>query len=318
MKTAKKTAKSMFKRIAGEDLNDEQYHKQLPLDEHSFSSSQVKTAGKNLFLFHKEAVLGDKASFSPVTLDAFTVGHYFHTFFLEPHKMEEYVTYEGRKAGKAWKDFQDENEGKKILSASMKAAADILVEGVRASHPSMSVLAIPFETEVSFFAKLMGVLVKCRYDLLHENVKFKDHEAALADITFLHTKADYKNLSIGGDLKSTSEANLDDEDTLRKIIKNYGYDVSFAFYKDIYEIVTNKKLDAWYWIIASKKLAKSKLVWADETYYQLGRSKYTKGMVAILDLMSDSWEYKDKAITLQPAGHEMTVVQRELTQEDDI
>jgi hypothetical protein len=182
----------------------------------------------------------------------------------------------------------------------------------------MGVLGIPFETEVSFFAKLMNVLVKCRYDLIHEDVNYYDHEEALKDITFLHMNADWSNLSIGGDLKSTSESNLDDEDTLRKIIKNYGYDVSFAFYKDIYEIVTGKKLDAWYWIIASKKIAKSKLVWADSTYYELGRSKYTKGMLAILDLAQDQWEYKDKALTLTPAGFEMTAVQRERSQEDDI
>lgn len=310
--------KTTFKRIPGCDLDDEAYHKQLPLDEHSFSSSQVKTAGKNLFQFHKESVLGNKAAFTPATLDAFTVGHYFHTYFLEPEKIDGYVTYEGQKRGKAWADFQEENEGKRILSATMKRDADILVEGVQESFPSMGLLGIPFETEVSFFAVLQKLLVKCRFDILHENVNYTKHEEALKDITFLHTKADYKNLSIGGDLKSTSDSNLDDEDTLRKIIQKFGYDVSFAFYKDIYEIVEGKKLDAWYWLIASKKTAKAKVVWADEDYYKLGRSKYTKGMVAILELAADNWEYKDKALTLKPAGYEMTVVQREISQEDDI
>lgn len=307
-----------FRNRVVSDMSDEDYHFQLPLDEHSFSSSQVKTAAKNGFKFHKEVVKGEKAAFSPVTLDAFTVGHYFHTYFLEPHKMDDYVVFEGRKAGKVWKEFQEANEGKRILTASMKAAADILVEGVRASVPSMQMLDIPFQTEVSYFSLMKGVKTKCRYDLLHEGVNVEDHKKALEGMVLLNKSADLSALNIGGDLKSTSESDLEDEDVLRKIIKNYSYDVSFAFYKDIYELVTGKPLGAWYWIIASKKLAMSKLVWADEAYYRLGRSKYTKGMQVILDFMADDWQYRDKSIVLKPAGYELTSIQKEVNEGDEI
>lgn len=309
---------TLFKNERIYGMSDEDYHKQLPLDEHSFSSSQVKTASKNGFKFHKEVVKNEKASYSPQTLDAFTVGHFFHTHFLEPHLLENYVVYEGRKAGKAWKEFQEENEGSRILTTSMKDQGDVLIQGVENSEPSMAMLKIPFETEVSFFAKMKGVKVKCRYDLLHENVNADKNKEALKGLTLLNKAADFNSLNIGGDLKSTSESDLEDEDVLRKIIKNYSYDVSFAFYKDIYEIVTGRSLDAWYWIIASKKLDMAKLVWADESYYKLGRSKYTKGMQVILDFMADNWEYKDKSIVLSPAGYELTSIQKEVIEEDEI
>lgn len=299
-------------------MSDDDYHKQLPLEEHSFSSSQVKTAAKNPFKFHKEVCKGEKAEYSPVTLDAFTVGHFFHTHFLEPHKLGDYVEYEGRKAGKAWQEFQAANEGKRILTGKMREDGATLIKGVEASAPSMAVLGIPFETEVSFFSLMKGVKTKCRYDLLHENVDSDKHAEALKGMSLLNKGADLSNLSIGGDLKSTSESDLEDEDVLRKIIKNYSYDVSFAFYKDIYEIVMGKPLDAWYWIIASKKLDLAKLVWADESYYRLGRSKYTKGMQVILDFIADEWEYKDKSIVLAPAGYELTSIQKEVNEEDEI
>ena len=301
-----------------DDLVYDDYHFQHPLGEHSFSSSQVKTAAKNAFKFHKETVKGEKAPYSPTTLDAFTVGHFFHTHFLEPHLLHNYVKYEGRKAGKVWAAFQEANEGKRILTSTMATAGDTLISGVEASKPAMNMLKIPFETEVSFFTKMNGVKVKCRYDQLHENVDADEHVEALKGMHLLNKGADLSNLSIGGDLKSTAESDLEDEDVLRKIIKNYSYDVSFAFYKDIYEIVTGKPLDAWYWIIASKKLDLAKLVWADESYYRLGRSKYTKGMQVILDFMADEWAYRDKPITLAPAGYEMTSIQKEVNEEDEI
>ena len=80
----KKKQMTSFKNRVVRDMSDEVYHLQLPLDKHSFSSSQVKTAAKNPFKFHKEVVKGEKAEYSPVTLDAFTVVHYFHAAFLEP------------------------------------------------------------------------------------------------------------------------------------------------------------------------------------------------------------------------------------------
>lgn len=293
-------------------MTDEEYHKQLPLEEHSFSSSQVKQASKNIHKFYKEVVEGKKAPYSPQTLDAFTVGHKFHSHFLEPHTLDLYVDYTGRKAGKVWTEFQEANEGKRVLSGKMIDDYNTLVQGVNESEPALELLNLPFKTEVSFFAEIMGILVKCRYDLLHEGVE------AVPNMELLNKGADLNNLNIGGDLKSTSSSDIEDEDSLRKIIKDYGYDISFAFYKDIYELVTGKTLDAWYWIIASKKHARAKVVWADYSYYLVGRQKYTKGMRRILDLIKDNWTLKDKAMTLTPSPYESALVKNNKEEEDDI
>lgn len=270
-------------------MTDEEYHEQGNLEEHFFSSSQVKTAKNNLKDFHRQAVKGVKKSFSPVTMDAFTVGHYFHSFFLEPHTLDKYCFYEGQKRGKVWAEFQKENEGKRILTSKMKESADILIEGVQNSKPCSEVLSEEFCTEESFFTELDGLRVKCRFDILHE----------------------HKTHAVGGDLKSCSETDLDNEDVLRKVISKYGYDVSYALYRDIYEKVTGKPMKNWYWIFASKGMPFAKLVWADDLYYKVGRDKYRKGIQKIKELREDKWEYKDKAIILTPKAYEIAEISKQ-------
>jgi hypothetical protein len=284
------------------DMTDDEYHQQLPLEEHSFSSSQVKSASKgDGKKFHTEVVLGEKATFGKVTLDAFTVGHYFHAHYLEPHKMPSFVEYKGKRAGNAWKDFEEANIDNTIMNPKMIEDGQTLIRGVEESAPSMAMLRVPFVSEISYFTELMGVPVKCRFDILHEDVKTKDGEL----------------ISIGGDLKSTSEAVLD-EDTLRKVIKNYGYALSYAMYRDVYEKVTGKKLDKWYWIFSSKKFPNGKLVWADEKYYELGRYQYRKGLEKIKELRADNWEYKDKAMLLAPSSFEMKYINENKVEELDL
>jgi len=283
-------------------MTDEEYHQQLPLEEHSFSSSQIKTASKNGKKFHTEVVEGKKATFGKVTQDAFTVGHYFHAYFLEPHKIKDFVVYSGKRAGAKWKEFEEENVDKTIMNPKMMEDGQTLIDGVKESAPSMKMLKVPFVSEISYFTELMGVPVKCRFDILHEDVKTKSGEL----------------IHIGGDLKSTSEAALEDEDTLRKIIKNYGYALSYALYRDVYEKVTGNKLEKWYWIFASKKFPNGKLVWASEEYYQLGRHQYRKGLEKIKELRADNWEYKDKAILLTPSAYEMTEVKKRKNEELDL
>lgn len=284
------------------DLSDEEYHKQLPLEEHHFSSSQVKSASKgDGKKFHTEVVLGEKATFGKVTQDAFTVGHYFHAHYLEPHKMVDFVEYSGKRAGKAWKDFEEENIDKTIMNPKMIEDGQTLIQGVEESAPAMNMLKVPFVSEISYFTELMGVPVKCRFDILHEDVATKSGEL----------------INIGGDLKSTSEAVLD-EDTLRKVIKNYGYALSYAMYRDVYEKVTGNKLDKWYWIFSSKKFKYAKLVWASDEYYELGRHQYRKGLEKINELRADGWEYKDKAILLTPSSYEMMEINKNKIEELDL
>lgn len=272
---------TLFSRV--KDIPDEEYHKQSSLEEHFFSSSQLKTAKNNLKQFHREVVEGNKKSFSPVTMDAFTVGHYFHAHYLEPHTLKDYAIWDAPKRGKAWVDFQKENEGKRILSQTMLRDSKILIEGVESSFPCKEQLAKPFGAEESFFAVINGLRVKCRFDILHE---YDDH-------------------AIGGDLKSTAEENLESPDVLRKTISKLGYALSYALYRDVYEAVTGKPMKGWYWIFSSKKSPNAKLVWASEEYYLLGRQQYMEGLEKIKQLREDKWEYLDKAITLTPAPYEM-------------
>lgn len=278
------------------DMTDEEYHKQGNLEEHFFSSSQIKQAKNNIKVFHRQAVEGIAKTFSPTTLDAFTVGHYFHSYFLEPDTLDKYAKYDGAKRGKVWSDFKEANEGKRILTTSMQDSAQTLIDGVNSSIPCMNMLNKKFGTEESFFSEIEGLRVKCRFDILHE---LKDH-------------------AIGGDLKSCSEADLDNEEILRKIISNYGYALSYALYRDIYEKVTGKPMKGWYWIFASKSTPFAKLVWASEDYYKLGRMQYLEGIAKIKELKADGWEYKDKEITLTPKAWEMSEIAKHVSVEDEL
>lgn len=288
--------KTMTYKTRVKDMTDEEYHEQGNLEEHFFSSSQIKTAKNNIKVFHREAVEGIKKTFSPVTMDAFTVGHYFHSHFLEPETMGKYATYEGQKRGKVWSEFQEANKGKRIMTTSMQEKADLLIEGVNSSNPCMDLLKNEFGTEESFFTEIEGLRVKCRFDILHE---YPDH-------------------AIGGDLKSCADADLDNEDVLRTIISKYGYALSYALYRDIYEKVTGKPMKGWYWIFASKAVPFAKAVWASEEYYKLGRMQYLKGIAKIKELRADKWEYKDKEIILTPKAWEISEINKIVNVEDEL
>lgn len=288
--------KSFNNRI--KDMTDEEYHKQGKLEDHFFSSSQIKQAKNNLKIFHRQAVQGVVKTYSPVTMDTFTVGHYFHSYFLEPETLDKYALFDGAKRGKAWSEFKEaaEEKGQRIMSGSMKEAANILIEGVKSSTPCQSMLKNKFGTEESFFSEIEGLKVKCRFDILHE---YKDH-------------------AIGGDLKSCSEEDLDNEDTLRKIISKYGYALSYALYRDIYEQVTGLPMKGWYWIFASKKVPFAKVVWASEEYYKLGKMQYLEGINKIKELRKDKWKYLDKEITLTPKAWELSELAKVESIEDEL
>ena len=268
------------------DLSDSEYHKQLPLDAHSYSSSQIKQASKNLKLFHQEVVQGEKKETSPQLQNAFEVGHYFHSYFLEPETLEDkYVIYDGYKRGKAWADFQAAHTGKTIMTTTMTKTTDTLIQGVKENPIAMELLNnIELKSEVSFFTELQDLKVKCRFDILIEKTG---------------------GPVIAGDLKSCSDADLDNPDTLRSIITKYGYATSAALYMDVYAQCMGQRVYDFFWIFSSKNFPFSKVVYMTEEYYKIGQYQYLKGIEKIKSLRKDNWNYVPSSIKLKPHLYEM-------------
>ena len=258
------------------NMSDEQYHAQSDsIDEHFFSSSQLKKMMVDPYLFYNEYVKGEKSEVTQASQDNFDVGTYFHTYFLEPEKMDgQFATYSKTRRSKEWDAFKEENKDKIIMTPKMLKDADKLVLGVKRNDDCMELLK-DIQSEVTICTELMGVKVKCRFDIL--------------------------NGMVGGDLKSTSLEALGDEAQLKRTIVSYGYDLSYALYRDIYEKVTGNSMDKFYWIFASKKIPRAKVVYAHDDFYRLGRLKYQKALRGIKELQANGWKYEEKVITLEPS-----------------
>lgn len=178
------------------DMTDAQY-RELP----GINQSTLKEARRSM-AHYRHAVDTPREDCS-----AFQVGRCFHSFCLEPDEfLANVVVYDGKvRRGANWDDFQEENEGKEILTVSEMA----MVEGMGAAvlaHPVASgliAMAQLVEAAATWIHPATGMLCKMKIDGLTEDVIF--------------------------DLKSTADASPRE---FQRSIATYGYHLQAAHYQD--------------------------------------------------------------------------------------
>lgn len=261
----------------GDKLSNAQYH----AAEGFFSSSQFKTANEDIELFHKKYI--SKEIVDKTSIPAFDIGTYFHTAILEPHLLDkECVVMPAdikQRRGEKWETFKKANDGKVILSSSDFLKAQNLVAAAKDSPVLMDLLQ-GGESELSLFHSYKGL--KCK------------------------VRADYINLEKGYivDLKSTT-GNCKDEHKTQGKISNYSYDLSAAFYIDVFNDYLGKLgkplIHTFYWGFASKDYCNSKTYPSSEKILEVGRAKYEKGLKDILKYQAQEWQFYDElAAPLEP------------------
>ena len=263
------------------ELSNEQYHATPDF----FSSSQFKTANEDIELFHKKYItkeLVDEGS-NP----AFDIGTYFHTAILEPENLDkecivmppEIKTRRGAK----WEEFKASHKGMIILSGNDYHKAENLITAAKESPILMDLLK-EGKPELSLFHNFKGLNVKVR--------------------------ADWINLEEGYivDLKSTT-GNCKDLHKTQGKISQYSYDLSAAFYIDVFNDWLGKQglplLHTFYWGFASKDYCNSKTYGSTEEILAVGRAKYMKGLEEIKKGQKNEWQFYDEMGEIAPQKWEM-------------
>lgn len=277
-------------------IPNEVYHAVLEGDEVSYSSSQLKNALDDIETFYKLYVTKELKS---KHIAAFDIGTYFHTAILEPHLLDvECAVWTGdRRAGKAYEAFKAENEGKAIITMKEKDKADNLINATKESPIAMEILS-KGEPELSLIQMFCGVKCKVRADNLYLCPVDVEGESHLSD------------------LKSTT-GNVKDVRGIQGKISSYSYDLSAAFYLDMFnkyieghntmvrkkeiEGVQYKIIKKFYWIFASKDMANCKTYYASEKCLRVGRIKYIKAINLIRTYKEMDWEFVDFMEAIEPS-----------------
>ena len=264
------------KRVAACDLPNSEYHAPTFEGESYFSSSQLKKMLEAPELFHEQYILGNAKPMKQS--DALVIGSYYHAGVLEPHLLgEEFAVYDGKvRRGSAWDKFQQDNQGKEILSQANIAVADSLIQATMNNERTMELLA-EGEPEVSFFGELEGVKVKIRFDFL--------------------------NPSYGLDLKSTGK-NAKSVYDIQSSMESFNYDLSAALYMDLYNVWAAEnnepRMTEFYWPFASKSVGNCQVYKATSDLIRVGRLKYKKALNLIKEHTAAGWVFEDTIEELTP------------------
>lgn len=266
----------MLKLGFNEGISNSDYHD----DREFISSSGLKLILKDPRAFHRLYVLNEESD-KPNSA-ALDFGSYLHCLILEPHLLEEeFAIFTGaRRAGKAWEDFQKENEGKILISKSQEMQAKILIDNFNATKvwigEGENEVEVPLssfyqggEAEETLCVDLEGVKVKVRFDYRIEG----EESGAIYD------------------LKTTSEY-ANNPESVERICALYGYDVSAALYVDAVEQETGKPHD-FYFTFVSKKDGQSTMYKASEQMLEEGRKKYKKGIDRLIKARETGIYYRN-------------------------
>ena len=268
--------------------NDD-YHKQLPFEEHYFSSSQLKTMLKDgPQEFHRQYVLGNVNKVSTQKQGEYDLGTAYHTQMLEPHLFnDEIMFFRHSKNSNVFKKLKKDNPKKIILGNIQEEKFNRLVRNTENSPECMALLK-DFKSEESFYYEIDGFRRKCRTDILTK--------------TYM------------ADLKSTVN-DLYDIDSVNKIISDLGYDLAAAYYMDIVNVYRKERnlplLTKYYWIFASKESDMARKVEASELTLKIGRAKYQKAIDLINENKKRNWEFNNGSILSTPTKYDMYWLERD-------
>jgi exodeoxyribonuclease VIII len=145
------------------------------------------------------------------------------------------------------------------------------------AHPTASALLKKNHNELSFFAEIEGVKVRCRPDIIREG-------------------------KIIADLKTTDDASVKG---FQRSVANFNYHRQAGFYCDIISQVTGEKYDTFTFIAVEKQPPYAVQVFVlDEESINKGREEYKLGIAKYREcLLTNSWPaYENVAVPLTLPG----------------
>lgn len=280
----------------------------------TYSSSQLKSLLEDPEIFKKKYITGEIAKESN---GAFDVGSYYHTAILEPHLLDkEFAIWEGRRAGKEYEAFVNKASltEKTVLSDSQKEQAEILIKATKSSPIAMGRIKRG-EAEVSAFSLIRIV----GSDIYHPETKTVLGKYGWSkadsvpkkgiDLT-VKVRADLLGDGFILDLKSTS-GNTKDARAIKYKVADLSYDLSAAFYLDVFNSVHGGPYyTEFIWTFASKdkEIANCKNWKASEKMILVGRQKYIKALLALAEGLKTNWEVEDSMGILDPNSSDLDYI----------
>lgn len=238
-------------------------------------------------------------------MEAFDIGSLFHTAVLEPHKLEkEFAIYQGAvRKGAAFEAFKAKNEGKIILTKAQSAKSMQLASLVHDSPKSMEYIEIS-DSEVSLFIELLisdGEIYAPNYAL-----RLTRH--GWAPVPYIpetgvrivvKVRADKLGDGFVLDLKSTT-GDAKDKQNVRDKVTYYEYDLSAAFYLDIFSAHLGWTSAKFIWTFASKDCNNCRSWVADDETIMVGRFKWREAILNIAKGIKTGWAIEDEIGLVKP------------------
>ncbi len=279
----------------------------------SYSSSQLKAMVEDPEIFYKKYITGE---IERESIAAFDTGTYYHTAMLEPEKLAtECVVYEGGvRRGKEWEAFRDANLGKAILTLSQFEEAQTLIEATRKSPIAMAYLNAG-RPEISAFLEVF-IFNREIYTIKHSKVfiltisgwacndEISEEELKeFATRLVIKARADILDIESGtiSDLKSTYGNPKVSGQISSKIFRDYAYDLSAAYYLDIFTMCQEEvEFNDFVWIFASKDTGTCKSYKASDRTIMVGRSKWKNAIVNLAYYLENNWKFNDILGEIKP------------------
>jgi hypothetical protein len=285
------------------DLSSNDYHG----TKGTFSSSQLKDMYEDEDVFIGKYITGEIPRESS---DAFDVGTFLHTMVLEPEKvLKECVVFPGRiRRGQVWESFKKKHSDKTIVTKFQKDQLDGLKKAIEDSPVAAEFLV--GEPEVSLFIELKiyerNIYAPNFNKILTMEGWAEFPAEQIPEGTYsiiVKVRADMLGDTFISDLKSTS-GNARSPKAMKDKVKYYLYDLSAAFYLDLFKLV-RPQIDEFIWIFASKEYLNCKTYRASDKLIKVGRKKYRKALIRIAECAMKDWKYVDYLDVLEPEEYEI-------------
>lgn len=286
------------------DLSSKDYHGRKGV----FSSSQLKDILVDPEIFYRKYITNE---IEREELAAFDTGTYFHTAVLEPEKVDtECCVYHGVRRGEKWEEFKAANKDKVIITPGEYEKVKNLVAAVKGSTVAMEYLG-KSKPEVSAFIDLLIVGGEILFQRKDKGfMRLGDHgwvpyygEVQEFQLVKVKVRADALGDNYILDLKSTS-GNAKDSFAMRTKVSSFNYDLSAAYYLDIFSAVTERLYVNFLWTFASKDMGNCKTYLASSDNIKIGRVKWKTAIIEIAKYEAQGWKFQDQLGILEPNNYE--------------
>lgn len=202
---------------------NEEYHS----DSSFLSSSNYKLLLKDPEQFKIQCIDGVRPEYSKSTQNAFDEGTLAHSLILEPETIdEEFAFFKGwKKVGNEWKQFQEDNKGKILISKPQKVRVERWVASALKLDEELKLFqgGLPEHTVAGEF---LGIPTKARADYVN------------IDKCYI---IDIKTTSFGTDI-----------DSFRSVVEDRAYDLSAALYCEILKAEHCRDFDFYFYVLGKK------------------------------------------------------------------